>query len=135
MEVSKARRLKALEEENAKLKRLLAENVMEISTLKELLVKKLVMPGLQRDAVIWAIREKDYSQRRACWLIGMDPTWRYASCRPAEEAARVRLRALAAECRRFGYRRLHILLGREGMAMNHKKLFPLYRNRPLMTAS
>jgi len=39
MEVSEARRLKALEDENAKLKRLLAESVMDVSTLKELLVK------------------------------------------------------------------------------------------------
>jgi putative transposase len=39
LEVSEARRLKALEEENAKLKRLLAESVMDVSTLKELLAK------------------------------------------------------------------------------------------------
>lgn len=39
MEVSEARRLKALEEEDAKLKRLLAESVMDVSTLKELLAK------------------------------------------------------------------------------------------------
>jgi putative transposase len=40
MEVSEARRLKALEEENTKLKRLLAESVMDVSTLKDLLAKK-----------------------------------------------------------------------------------------------
>lgn len=39
MEVSEARRLKALEDENAKLKRLLAESVLDVSTLKELLAK------------------------------------------------------------------------------------------------
>lgn len=39
LEVSEARRLKALEEENAKLKRLLAESVMDVSTLKDLLAK------------------------------------------------------------------------------------------------
>lgn len=89
-------------------------------------------PGLRREAVTWAITERDYSQRRACRLIGIDPkTWRYASRRPAEEAARVRLRELAAERRRFGYRRLQILLDREGVAMNHKKLFRLYREEGL----
>ncbi|PYD46627.1 hypothetical protein C3920_14105 [Novacetimonas pomaceti] len=62
----------------------------------------------------------------------MDPkTWRYTSRRPDDAAARGRLRALAQERRRFGYRRLHILLGREGMAMNHKKLFRLYREEGL----
>lgn len=63
----------------------------------------------------WAIREKEYSQRQVCLLIGMDPKiWRYASRRPDDAAAHGRLSELAQEQRRFGYRRLHILLGREG---------------------
>jgi putative transposase len=44
---------------------------------------------------------------------------------------RVRLRELASIRRRFGYRRLHILLTREGIAMNHKKLRRLYRDERL----
>lgn len=81
-------------------------------------------PGLRREAVTWAMTERDYSQRRACRLIGMDPkTWRYASRRPDDAEARSRLRDLAGERRRFGYRRLHILLEREGVTMNHKKLY------------
>ena len=42
-----------------------------------------------------------------------------------------RLRELAAQRRRFGYRRLHILLRREGMMLNHKKLYRLYREERL----
>jgi putative transposase len=38
---------------------------------------------------------------------------------------------LAAERRRFGYRRLHILLRREGFVVNHKKLFWIYREERL----
>jgi putative transposase len=79
-------------------------------------------------AVTWAIEEKDYLQRRACQLIGVAPkTYRYVSRRPHDGEVRVRLRALANERRRFGYRRLHILLAREGHRLNHKKLFRLYR--------
>jgi putative transposase len=44
---------------------------------------------------------------------------------------RTRLRALANNRRRFGYPRLHILLRREGVALNHKKLFRLYRQERL----
>ena len=89
-------------------------------------------PGLWRNAATWAITERGYTQRRACRLVGIDPkTWRYASCRPDDKAARDRLRELAGERRRFGYRRLHILLDREGIAMNHKKLFRLYREEGL----
>ena len=45
---------------------------------------------------------------------------------------RQRLRALAHERRRFGYRRLHVLLRREGFTVNHKRLFRLYREERLM---
>jgi putative transposase len=44
---------------------------------------------------------------------------------------RARLRRLAAERRRFGYRRLHILLAREGVRLNHKRLFRIYREERL----
>ena len=56
---------------------------------------------------------------------------RYRSRRPDDATARVRLRELASIRRRFGYRRLHILLRREGIVMNHKKLRLLYREERL----
>ena len=72
------------------------------------------------------------SQRRACRAIGLDRTMvRYRSRRPDDDAARVRLRELAASRRRFGYRRLHILLDREGSYMNLKKLRRLYAEERL----
>jgi len=78
------------------------------------------------------MEEKGYSQRRACALIGMHPkTFRYRSQRSDDAAVRERLKALAQERRRFGYRRLLILLRREGVELNHKKLFRLYREERL----
>ena len=75
----------------------------------------------------WAITQKNYSQRRACGLVGLEPkTYRYASKRPGDGEIRARLRVLAGERRRFGYRRLHILLARDGVRLNHKRLFRLY---------
>lgn len=80
----------------------------------------------------WAIEKKGYSQRRACGLIGLEPKmYRYVSTRPDDAGIRSRLRALAGERRRFGYRRLLILLRREGAGLNHKKLFRLYREERL----
>jgi len=82
--------------------------------------------------VTWAIDEKGYSQRRACALIGITPkTYRYTTSRGDDSEFRERLRHLAAERRRFGYRRLHILLCREGVEVNHKKLFRIYREERL----
>ena len=57
MEVSDARRLKALEDENRRLKKLLAETMLDASTLKEMLGKTLLTPGLRRKAVTRAVRE------------------------------------------------------------------------------
>lgn len=80
----------------------------------------------------WAIEEKCCSQRRACGLVGLDAkTCRYASRRPDDAAVRARQKDLALERRRFGYRRLHILLRREGIELNRKKLFRLYREEVL----
>jgi putative transposase len=77
------------------------------------------------------MREHDFSQRRACRLIEVDPkTVRRQATADAPEVRR-RLRELASERRRFGYRRLGILLAREGMDMNHKKLLRLYREEGL----
>jgi putative transposase len=82
--------------------------------------------------VSWAIDEKSYSQRRACDLAGIAPkVYRYRSRRGDDGALRARLRSLAAHRRRFGYRRLHLLLKREGVEVNHKKLFRIYRDERL----
>ncbi len=66
-----------------------------------------------------AMNEKCYSQRRACALVGIAPrVHRYAPNRPDDAGLRERLKELSSERRRFGYRRLHILLKREGVEVN-----------------
>ena len=79
------------------------------------------------------IEQHGLSQRRACRLVGIDHSiWRYQPRRADDAALRQRLRELAQERRRFGYRRLGWLLAREGHAMNSKKLYRLYREEKLM---
>jgi putative transposase len=69
--------------------------------------------------VNWAMKTKGYNQRRACALAGIDPrVYRRMSTCPADTALRIRMKELASERRRFGYRRLHILLKREGWDVN-----------------
>ena len=81
----------------------------------------------------WAINERGHSQRRACGLVGMEPrVYRHRSTRPGDWDLRGRLRELAGERRRFGYRRLHILLAREGVVVNRKKLYRLYKEERLV---
>lgn len=63
------------------------------------------------------------SERRACRTAGVDRiSVRYRSKRGEDAALRERLNALAYERRRFGYRRLHVLLRREGWAVNKKRV-------------
>jgi putative transposase len=82
--------------------------------------------------VTWAIDQKGYSQRRACKLVGLQPkTYRYASTRPDDGALRARLKELASQRRRFGYRRLGLLLARQGVRINRKKLYRLYKEERL----
>lgn len=72
------------------------------------------------------------SERRACSILNVDRTSvRYVHRRSDDCETRIRLRAIAHERRRFGYRRLGIMLSREGIVMNHKKLLRLYREEGL----
>jgi putative transposase len=92
----------------------------------------VVTPAARREAVAHLVGQYEVSQRRACSVLSVDRSAiRYRSKRPDDAAVRVRLRELAAQRRRFGYRRLLVLLRREGMGMNHKKLRRLYAEERL----
>src|SRR6185312_5934488 len=67
-----------------------------------------------------------------CGLVGLHPkTYRYASTRPDDSALRIKLKELASQRRRFGYRRLGLLLARQDVRLNHKKLYRLYKEERL----
>ncbi len=93
----------------------------------------MVTPAAKRDAVAHLRRSYEMSERRACAITAIDrSTVRYRSRRPDDAALRSRMRELAAERRRFGYRRLHVLLRREGLVLNRKRTQRLYREEGLM---
>ena len=72
------------------------------------------------------------SERRACFIVGADREMiRYRSCRPQDTRLRGRLRELANERRRFGYRRLFNLLRREGDPSGIDRIRRLYREEGL----
>jgi len=87
----------------------------------------MVTPVARRDSAAHLSEVYGVSERRACQAIGVDrSSVRYRGRRPDDGAIRTRLGELAAFRRRFGYRRLHILLRREGLHLNHKNLRRLY---------
>jgi putative transposase len=92
----------------------------------------MVTPAARREAVAHIRSSFEVSERRACTVLGVDRTSvRYRSDRPDDVAVRARMRELAAIRRRFGYRRLLVLMRREGLVMNHKKFRRLYREERL----
>ncbi len=132
LEVSEAKRLLALEDENGRLKRMLADAMLDKRRAEGPAGKKVVTPAARREAAAYLRRVFEMSERRACRVIGSDRTRvRYRGVRPDDEALRERLKALAKERRRFGYRRLHLLLRREGHAVNKKRVQRLYREERL----
>ena len=92
----------------------------------------MVRPAARREAVAHLRDEFQMSERRACSLVSADRKMvRYRSRRPPETELRERLRSLANERRRFGYRRLFIMLRREGEPSGINRIYRLYREEGL----
>lgn len=92
----------------------------------------MVAPAVEREAVAHLQSKYGMSERRACRVLGCcRMTMRYQALRTDDVALRERMKAIAHERRRFGYRRLHVLLRREGYDVNHKRLFRIYREEKL----
>jgi putative transposase len=91
-----------------------------------------VKPAQKRAAVAYFRAGFRVSERRACRAAGIPrSTCRYRSQARDQAALRLRLRDLAAARVRYGYRRLHVLLRREGWRVNHKRVYRLYRDEGL----
>ena len=81
----------------------------------------------RREIIDWAREEYPVSARAACSLLQFPrSSYYYQSRRDPRVALRMRLKELAASRPRFGYRRLHLLLRREGWRVNHKLIHRLY---------
>ena len=92
----------------------------------------VVTPAARRQAVAHLCEAHGVSQRRACDVLNVDrSSVRYKSVRSDDEHLRIAMRKVAAERRRFGYRRIHVMLERQGIIMNQKKLRRLYREEKL----
>ena len=92
----------------------------------------MVGPAAKRAAVAHLEAEVGLSERRACSIVGADRKMiRYRSRRPPDIKLRARLRELANERRRFGYRRLFVLLRREGEPSGINRIHRLYREEGL----
>ena len=92
----------------------------------------MVGPAAKREAVAHLRNVLQMSERRACTLVAADRKMiRYRSRRPPDAELRSRLRDLANQRRRFGYRRLFILLRDQGEPSGINRIYRLYREEGL----
>nr|WP_321284655.1 IS3 family transposase [uncultured Vibrio sp.] len=136
LDASEARRLKALEDENARLKKLLAETLLDAEALKIGSQPKVLTVEDKRKAVKVIQKGTQLSERRACLLVGIQrASMRYQpQSNREDDKLQARIKELALERRRFGYRRIHRLLRREGFDVNHKRVYRLYCELGLMVS-
>lgn len=92
----------------------------------------MVTPAAKREATAHLQEAYAVSQRRACSVLKIDrSSMRYRRRRADDGPLRAKIREIASERRRFGYRRIHLMLKRRGEIMNLKKLRRLYREERL----
>ncbi|ERX40425.1 hypothetical protein Q010_01172 [Pseudomonas aeruginosa 19660] len=132
MTVPDAKRLKDLELENSRLKKLLAESLLDIGALK-VVTRGKGEPGSGAGGQEMQA-QTDISERRACQLFRLS---RSVLCHQSRTSVQntelqAQLVELAQGLRHFGYHRLHILLRRAGVQINYKRIYRLYRAAGLM---
>jgi putative transposase len=129
IDVSEAKRLKQLEDENAKLKKLLAEQMLDAAALRELLSKKR-WGRRKREGV--AHLRATMGCRNGGPIVSADRKMvRYRSCRPPDTELRTQLRDLANERKRFGYVGCSSCCDRRGEPSGINRIYRLYREEGL----
>ncbi|MGA9594033.1 MAG: IS3 family transposase [Candidatus Acidiferrales bacterium] len=133
LKLDQAKRLKELEKENAKLKRVVAELSLEKQVLKDIAGGKLLSPERRRCAVEHAREKHELSERHACRLVNQwRGTQRYLPIQRTDEDALTRaIITLASEYGRYGYRRITALLRTAGWQVGKDRVQRIWRREGL----
>ena len=92
----------------------------------------MVGPQVKRQAVDWLREERGFGVTRACGLVGISRSlYRYRSRRPMIGGLQERMAEIAGVKRRYGYRRIYLMLRREGWPVNRKRIYRMYREAGL----
>ncbi|MCK5485736.1 MAG: IS3 family transposase [Desulfobacterales bacterium] len=133
MRTSQVRRLKDLEKENVRLKKLVADLALDNAILKEASFGKLISPARRRRAVERVQQTLGVSERRACTVLSQPrSTQRYSVNRAEDEAVLTEhIIELASQYGRYGYRRITAMLRNQGWRVNHKRVERIWRKEGL----
>ncbi|MDZ5089071.1 IS3 family transposase [Mycolicibacterium parafortuitum] len=134
MKANDAKRLKELEAENARLKKLVANQALDIDMLKEIGVGKLLTPNRRRRAATMLRERFGVSERRACTVVGIHrSTMRLTPSPMTTEEVELRswLRRFSTDRPRWGWRRAAKMARRAGWQVNNKRIRRLWREEGL----
>jgi putative transposase len=132
LEVSELRRLRQLEDENRRLKAIVADQALDIRALKDVLAKKRLQPAVKRQMVADMMATHVLSERRGCGLVEITRrSFRRPTSPDRNVELRMRLQALAEKRRRWGCPRFFRMLRRDGLSVNHKRVERIYRQEGL----
>ena len=125
MEASDVKRMKELEEENARLKRMYAELSMDNYILKDVITKKGWCK--QRELTEEIVKEYQTSVSRACKMMRLPKSQYYYHSRKDDKEVIKELQQLAEQHPSYGFRKLFAYVRRAGHSWNHKKVYRVYR--------
>lgn len=92
----------------------------------------MVKPADKRTVVDFLKTEKKFSQNRSCRLVQLDvSTYRYQSVKKDDGELRNKIVSLAHQNKRFGFKRINALLKADGIEVNHKKVYRIYKEEKL----
>ncbi|MBQ93060.1 MAG: IS3 family transposase [Marinobacter sp.] len=129
---SELKRLKQLEEENHRLKKLVADLSLDKAMLQDVVGKKALRPPRKRQLVADLQARYGVSERQACAVLQFSrASCRYQSVARDSSALSMRIREITLTRLHYGYRRVHVQLQREGWRDNHKRVCRLYRDQGL----
>ncbi|MGQ4810801.1 IS3 family transposase [Agrobacterium vitis] len=129
---SEMKRLRQLEEENAKLKRIVADLSLDKAMLQDVLFKKALRPDGKRNLVDRIKTDWKVSIRRACAVLKIDRSlYVYKSKRGDQAELKLKIKDTCQTRVRYGYRRVHVLIRRDGWVVNPKRIYRLYKEMDL----
>jgi hypothetical protein len=128
---SELRRLRQLEDENRKLKQIVADLSLDKAMLQAVVAKSL-RPSHRRELVPELMQRFGCSQRNALRVVQMSAsTYLYRSVARDATALKLRIKEITEPRVHYGYRRVHVMLRREGYTDNVKRVYRLYREEGL----
>ncbi|MDH4910066.1 IS3 family transposase [Xanthomonas euvesicatoria] len=125
--IAELRRLRQLEEENRKLKQLVADLSLDKVMLQDGAIKKVLRPAQRKTLVGHLVDRYRVGVRRACTVVKQSRSAFYYQPRDNDDAPLLRrIEEIAAVRVRYGFWRIYVLLRREGWKANHKRVYRLY---------